>query len=118
MLFVQKEGSAAMSPGTFGLGLLHEFIFALLIGLALRMTWHGMTSYGERVWLVILVGIAAALWSEFGAPIWWLHPWGFHVLNAVYAVVSWAIAGLIMARFAAPRQMQYGIPAEAVATPA
>ena len=118
MIFVQKEGSAPMSPSTFGLGLLHEFIFALLIGALLRMTWASLPSYGGRVGFVILAGVAAAFWSELGDPIWWAHPWGFHVMNLLYAVGAWAITGLIMARFAAPREVRFEVPARAPATAA
>ena len=118
MLFVRLEGSPPMNPSTLGLGLLHEFLFALLIGLLLRMAWDGLPRYAHRVGLVVLAGIAAAFWSEVGDPIWWLHPWGFHLLNALYAIVAWTITGLIMARFAAPRSYSDEEPTEISATPA
>ena len=118
MLFVRSEGSSPMDPATFGAGLLHEFVFALLIGLLLRMSWSALPTYASRVGFVVLAGVAAAFWSEFSAPIWWLHPWEFHLMNALYAVGSWAITGLVMARFSAPEEVVYVSPAPEPATTA
>lgn len=118
MLFVRKSGSAPMSLGSFGLGLLHEFIFALLIGALLRMAWSALNTYGTRVAFVTLAGVTSAFWADLADPIWWLHPWGFHILNFVYAAIAWAIAGLILARFAAPQEVERTPLAEEPATAA
>ena len=82
-------------------------MLALLIGLMLRMTWTALPSYGARVGLIALAGLATAIWSEVSAPIWWMHPWGYHVLNFIYAVVAWTILGAIMARFSMPSDLRY-----------
>lgn len=109
MIFVRKEGSSPMSFGTFLGGFIHELIFAVLVGLLLRMTWAALPTYRARLSMVLLAGVAAAFWYDFADPIWWAHPWAFHLQNFVYSVGAWAIAGAIMSRFADPSRV---VPAE------
>lgn len=111
MIFVRKEGSTPMSFSTFLAGFVHEFIFAVLIGLLLRMTWSSLPTNNARVTMVLLAGVAAAFWADFADPIWWAHPWGFHLQNFLYGVGAWAIAGVIMARFATPDRQVPSTPA-------
>jgi len=56
-------------------------------------------SYGKRVWFFALVGVLLAVFSDLAAPIWWGHPWPFHVVNAIYAVTVWLVGGLVLAAF-------------------
>lgn len=105
-----------MPPSTFVYGLLHGFVLAFLIGLALRMTWTSLPSYGARVRLFALVGLISAIWSDVSAPIWWMHPWGYHVQNFIYTIVAWTILGAIMARFSTPADIRYAPEPAAQAT--
>lgn len=114
MIFVKLEGAAPMNPVSMLAGFLHEAIFAFLIGLLLLMALPALASYRRRVLFVTFMGVTAAFWSDFAYPIWWSHPWGFHVMNAFYSVVAWLIAGLILARFVAPVS---AVRVEAAATP-
>ena len=56
-------------------------------------------TYGKRVLFVLLLGLTAALWSDFSEPIWWAHPWTYHLMTFVANVTTWGFAGLILARF-------------------
>jgi len=101
-IFVRLEGAEPMSPVSLLVGLLHEAIFAFMVGLLLLMAMPALGSYRRRVLFVTVAGVAAAFWFELADPIWWYHPWGFHLANAFYSVVAWFIAGLILARFLRP----------------
>jgi hypothetical protein len=107
MLFVQADGFAPMRPGVFVGGFVHMLAVAFLLGLILRIAAPVAPTYGKRVLFVLLLGLTAALWSEIGEPIWWAHPWAYHLTVFVSDVTTWGLAGLILARFATSPSRTY-----------
>lgn len=102
-IYYRQEGAEAMAPGVFLLGYLHMALSALLIGLLLRAAAPALPGYGRRVAFVVVAGVAANVWAHLGQPIWFFHPWGHPLGTAVYGIVAWGLAGLVLARFAVPR---------------
>ena len=94
-----REG-ATMGGGTFGLGFLHYLATTLLLALLLRAS--GGASYGARLGIVTLAGLAGALYADFTKPIWMFEPVGAHALDFVYELSSFVIAGLVLAKFVRP----------------
>lgn len=84
-------------------GFLHMLVSALLMGVLLRMASPALGSYSSRVGFVILAGFAGAVFSDLRDAIWFLQPWGYHVLQLMYDATSWVWTGLILARFVRPR---------------
>lgn len=99
-ILLRKEGANASDPSMFINGFLHMLITALLIGLVLRRT--ALATFGARFGLVFLAGLAAAIFSNLGEPIWYFQPWGWHILQAGYDLTSWALIGLVLAKFVQP----------------
>lgn len=91
-----REG-ATMGGGTFGLGYLHNLVTAFLLALLVRSAGGG--SYGARFGTVFLAGLAGAIYSNLGKPIWYFDPWGAHVLDFAYDLSSYVVAGLVLAKF-------------------
>ena len=81
-----------------GLGLGHMFVVSLLAA-----TWvatRNLTSFGERFKHVFLLGLFVALWADIGNFIWWRHPASWAFYNFGYDILSWSIAGAIIAAVA------------------
>jgi hypothetical protein len=95
VIFV-REG-ATMGGGTFGLGYLHNLMTAFLLALLVRSA--GGAGYGARLGIVFLAGLAGAIHSNLGKPIWFFDPWGAHLLDFAYDLSSYVVAGLVLAKF-------------------
>lgn len=93
------EGVPAMDPKIFAFGYLHMVGGCLLASILLCLAGPGLPSYLARVLFVSLLGVFAAFALNFAQPIWFHHPWEFHLLQSVYDVVNWIVAGLILAAF-------------------
>ncbi|HET7292937.1 MAG TPA: hypothetical protein VFM88_10965 [Vicinamibacteria bacterium] len=94
-----REG-ATMGGATFGLGYLHNLVTALLLALLVRQA--GGVTYGARLGTVVLAGLAGAIYSNLGKPIWYFDPWGAHVLDFAYDLSSYVVAGLVLAKLVKP----------------
>ncbi len=91
-----REG-VQMGGSTFLFGLLHNLVTALFLALLLRAA--APANYGGGVTLIALAGIAGAIASNLGKPIWYFHPWGVHVVDIVYDLTMYLVAGLVLAKF-------------------
>ncbi len=99
-IYLRKEGSEPMAPGTLMLGYLHEVAVLFIMGLMLKVT--GLPGYGARVTVVFLAGLAGSLFAQLAGPIWWLHPWDMALVNLVYESIAWLLGGLALAGFVKP----------------
>lgn len=96
----REEGGEPMAPGTFMLGYFHEVLVLLIMGLLLKIT--GIDSYGGRLAVVFLGGVAGSMFATMSAPIWWLQPWSMPLMDMLYQSVAWFLAGLVVAGMVKP----------------
>jgi len=89
-----------MDPKFLGLGFLQYFVVMFLAGTVLRKVGSALPTYGSRVGLVTTIGFVVAILGDLAMPIWWRSPWPFFLVMAAYGVVSTAIGGLVLAKFA------------------
>jgi hypothetical protein len=115
-LFVRNQGSPVMSVSMMAFGFVHMFITALLIGLLLRQASPRLPTYGKRVLFVVLVGAVATFWFDIAWPVWWGTPWTFFLWMAVYDVVAWTLAGVVLARFVQPMRGTQPLGVESMRT--
>jgi hypothetical protein len=101
-IFFRKEGIEPLDPLIYVYGFVHSFISALFVGLLLLMTFPRFDSYGSRVLFILLLGLFSTIWTHFSDPIWWHHPWGYHLFEASYSG-SWLFASFVMAGILRPR---------------
>lgn len=101
-IHVRREGAPAMAPQVFVYGFLHGLLTCFLLGLLMRMALPGLPTYGLRVGFATLAGLTAAVFLELGQVIWWLQPWGLHLLNLIWGATAALIAGLVLAYFLRP----------------
>jgi hypothetical protein len=105
MVHLKREGAEIMGASTMIQGFVQELVTVLLIAGLLLLAGPSLPSYGTRVRFVGLAGVAVAVFTDLGAPIWWQHPWPFHLVSAVYTVTAWLVAGLVLAAFIRQRPL-------------
>lgn len=94
-----KEGQEPVDPAVFAKGYAHYFIVALLLMVMLTKATPLFHSFLCRVQFSAAVGALGALLITLSDPIWWHHPWGWHLMMGLYAVLEFAVAGLVLAKF-------------------
>lgn len=98
-IMFQPGGKEPVDPSVFIGGFLHTWISLLVLALLLRWISRSLKSYGQRFGFLLTIGVFDAVWANLGRPIWFFQPWGYHVLQAVYTLSAFLIAGAILAWF-------------------
>ncbi len=78
-----------------------RILFAtLLLGWVLKTSLSALRPrYPSRVGFVVLIALAVVAYRDLADPIWWNYPWAWNLLKAFHDLVSWTIAGMILAAF-------------------
>ncbi len=98
-IFYQPDGAPVMEPSIFVFHFVHIFVIALLLSFLLAFAGAYAASYRRKVMVVVVAGLAAAIWSNGGEVIWFYSPWAHHLNVMVYDFMAFLLAGLILARF-------------------
>lgn len=104
----RKDGAEPMSPATLGAGFLHGWITTFLLGAMLRLA--ALPRYGQRLLLVMLSGLAAAIYLRLGDGLYWFQPWPWLILVAAYDTVAFLVAGLVLAGMVKPSPLKAAGP--------
>jgi hypothetical protein len=99
VVYYMKEGHEMMEPAVFVKGYVHYFAVALLLMIMLNSAAPLFRSLFDRVKFAAAIGGLGALQICFSDPIWWHHPWGWHLVDALYVILEFALAGLVLAKF-------------------
>ncbi len=99
MVHFRAAGAQPMDPMLMLKGYLHMLVSAFILALVLHSVKEKVTGYGAKVKLVVLFGLAAAVFANLGQPIWFYQSWTHHLYLAGYDFVAWLAAGLVLARF-------------------
>lgn len=101
MLYYAKSVSMGKMMGA---GLFHMFFCSALA--AAVVTRLNLSEFSSRFGYVFAMGVLLAIWADFGNMIWWHHPPFWTIFHFAYDVVSWTLAGLIIAAIARPKLPQ------------
>ena len=93
------SGFAAEDMGGMILGLVLNFIVALLIGTALIGIDRRVPDFGSRARVAVLVAIAATAYTHLGEPIYWHHDWPHFIYLFIADALALSAAGIILAWF-------------------
>jgi len=85
-------------------GILHMLLVWLFVGWLLALL-PPLDTYAKRFRTVLLFGVASAVWSTLGMPIWYFQPWAYWLMTCVYDLGAWAIAAAILAHFVKPEKV-------------
>lgn len=111
-------GFAAMDTGALAQGLVLNFVTALLIGLALLGIDGRVGDFASRARTVVIVAVAATVFTRLGEPIYMHHDWGHFVYLFVTDALMLIAAGVIVAWFMPVRAEVAAAPAPTEDAPA
>jgi len=83
-----------------GMGFAHMFVAAVLV--TMLVSSRKLPSFAERFRFVFCLGLFVAWWADVGNMIWWRHPSGWTAFHFGYDVLSWLLAGAIIAAIMKP----------------
>ena len=93
------QGFAAADPGPLVLGLVLNFIVALLIGTALIGIDRRVPDFGSRARVAVLIALAASAFTHLGEPIYWHHDWPHFIYLFIADSLALSAAAIIVAWF-------------------
>ncbi len=96
------NGRPAVDPTIMAAGFVFNLVSIVLIAILLRSVLSALPTYSDRVKFVALAGFIAAFFIDGGEVAWWLMPLDWKLYQAVYNILFWLIAGLILAKFVQP----------------
>ena len=92
-------GFAATDTTALVIGLIFNFIVALVIGLGLMGMGPRVPDLASRGRVAVLIAVAAAAYTHLGEPIFLHHDWGHFIYLFVADALTLAAAGIIVAWF-------------------
>lgn len=98
-----REGHPMVEPAVFAQGFAHYFVVSLLLVCLLNRCAAVCPTYRSRVSLSATVGLIGGIFVSLANPIWWHHAWGYPLVTAVYVVIEFAIAGLVLGKLLTPK---------------
>ncbi len=91
------EGFDPFSPVTFVTSLFFNIVSATLAAILLMLTGNNLKLFSHRMFFVAGIGLFLALNGPLANWIWWHFPTGFTLVNMADNVVTWMIAGAVLA---------------------
>jgi len=103
MVNVVREGHPMEDPVMMGRGFMLNLVVVLLLAVLMKRALPALPSYRDRVVFAALVGLTAVVMINFGDAVWWRYPWAWKTSQALYGLVSFSLAGAILAKFIKPQ---------------
>jgi hypothetical protein len=102
MIHVHREGMPPMDGGMMFRGFLQGWASVAVAALLLQMVLPALRSYGSRVWFFMLLGLVIAVFKDGAGAIWWHYGPKWATVVALYDLLAWLAAGLVLAKFLKP----------------
>ncbi|MFC1564892.1 hypothetical protein ACFL6G_08135 [candidate division KSB1 bacterium] len=94
----REEGGAEMTPSQFVFSFLFNFIAATIVAWMLSLTSDNkLMRYGQRVLFVTFFGVFVAVISDLMMWNWMYFPMSYIIITAYDNVLTWALAGTVIA---------------------
>ncbi len=102
MVFYSAEGDDMMNPMFFIKGILLDIIVMVIaVSMLSKISWS-LATYGNRVRFMVMIGLIIALIARVGDILFMHAPVDFNLIFAADEVVTWTLAGLVVAKFTKP----------------
>ncbi|MCG8435340.1 MAG: hypothetical protein MJA83_15055 [Gammaproteobacteria bacterium] len=98
-----REGRDPFSPTPFIIGFVQHILFAILISGLLFIGGSSMARYQDRVKLIAVAGFISAFFVRTSNTIWQGLPVEWELVNGIYEIVAWLLAGTVLAAFYQPK---------------
>jgi hypothetical protein len=98
MLHYSNEGYGEMEAMYFIKGFL-VFFFSAMVAASLlgKLSWSLASKYSARVRFILSIGIFLAIAARLGDWAWFGYPANFSIMLAVFDIIGWTLAGLVIA---------------------
>lgn len=96
------DGRPPNEPGVLVKGFLLDLAVVILIALLMRQALPALPSYGARLRLAALAGLAGVVLIDLGDAVWWYLPLEWKLHQALYDLSAWVVAGAVLAHFVRP----------------
>lgn len=110
MVFYHPGGLPVLDSAALIGGLILAIVCALLIGTALHALRDRVTTFADRMKLVVWFVLAATLWSQIGQPVFNHMPWNYYFYLWLSDVAGLVAAGAVIARWFMPRDVAPAAP--------
>lgn len=99
---IRHAGGPVMDAKVLVAGFVHELLSLTLAAAMLGALRGVLNTYVRRVGFMLAIGFLIAWFGPLSQPVWWYRPWPVHVVDALYTVLAWLVAGLVLAGFIKP----------------
>jgi len=96
-MHIRNAGVPMMNPMVMLNGWLHMLVTFSLLALLVHGLRNRLPTWRDRFRLVAFIGVIAAIYANLGNPVWFYQSWTHHGLIALYDLVSYLIAGAVIA---------------------
>jgi hypothetical protein len=100
--------AGGMGPESMGpmmiKGLIFQVLSAFVLALLMKMVVAQLPTYGSRVKFATIVGVVAVVFIDGGNMNWWFHSVPFTILTGAFHILSFTLAGLVIAKFIRPEE--------------
>jgi hypothetical protein len=97
-----KEGMPQMDPKLLAQGYAHEFMLCLLLAIMLNGAAPSFKCFSCRVKFSATIGLVIAA-ADLGNSIWWHHALSWELVQGLYTLGAFIIAGVVLAFFLTPQ---------------
>ncbi|MBA15921.1 MAG: hypothetical protein CMN73_06160 [Sphingomonas sp.] len=104
MVLFNNSGFPVVDSSALIGGLVLAILCSLVIAFALRSFATG-ASFGTRMKLVALFAVAITVYVDLGQPVFNHAPWGYFTYLWISDLVSFLVAGAVIARWFMPKQL-------------
>lgn len=98
-IFYHRDGIHPDDPKMFAKGYANFFVSALLASVALAMAVPAVGGYFRRVAFVVVLGLFACVSISLSQPIWFHHPWDYHLMTSAYHLGDALLMGIVLGLF-------------------
>ncbi|MCA9078346.1 MAG: hypothetical protein KDA93_25180 [Planctomycetaceae bacterium] len=98
------QGRPEVDPSIMIQGFLVNLAFIIAVGLLMKHVVKALPSFGSRLMMAILAGLACTLLTDIGDIAWWTIDWQWKVYTGLYHFTAWVIVGAILAAFVRPNE--------------
>jgi hypothetical protein len=99
---IDRDGRPMEDPAILIGGFVLNLVVVALLALILWRVLPALPTYRSRVGFLALLGLTAAIMIDGGSAIWWGLAWQWKVVQGLYDVGAWIVAGLVLAKFIRP----------------
>jgi len=97
-----KEGTNELAPAALAQGYAHEFVLCFILAIMLSKAAPTFQAFSCRVRFSAMVGLVAAT-CGLGNVVWWHHALSWELVQGVYDVGAFVIAGAVLGIFHTPK---------------